>query len=320
MVVGATLTAIQKALKKPLGGMLMKKVKLILFIFIIINSYGHNAHAKADVVYTMVNVTSQNLHGDAHVLEFANGKVYVIDAGNEGITGGEKLVSLLKRRRIFRIDKFFVSHGHRDHYGGLVDILKSSIVIREIYFNLPDKDVCDKEQPWGCDYRHILDLRQFINDKRIKIKSVNPGDLFEPYGDVRLKVLFVQNGTHSIVGKTDINDTSIIMKLTNGNKSLLFTGDLNRKVSDFLIKGSFDLQADILKVPHHGTESTAGNDFFESVNPSIALIPSMTSVWLSERSRRIREHFYNKNTETYVSSMDGDVSIFIWKDIIYISR
>jgi len=87
----------------------------------------------------MINVSSQNLVGDAHLIKFTNGQVYVIDTGNEGDSGGKKLVSYLKKDRINKIDKLFISHAHRDHYGGLIDLLNSSIVVREIYFNIPDK-------------------------------------------------------------------------------------------------------------------------------------------------------------------------------------
>jgi competence protein ComEC len=262
----------------------------------------------------MINVSNQNLVGDAHLIKFANRQVYVIDTGNEGESGGKKLVSYLKKDRINKIDKLFISHAHRDHYGGLIDLLNSSIVVREIYFNIPDKEACNQERPWGCDYDHVMNLRRFIKNKGIKLKSMQTGDVYKPMADAKLQVLFVQNGAHPDIGKTDINDTSAVMKLTHGQQSVLFTGDLNWKVGEYLTGSSLDLKADILKVPHHGTEGVTANSFFDAVQPRVAMVPSLTSVWISERSRRIREYFIEKNVAVYISGLDGDVSISIWED------
>jgi competence protein ComEC len=85
-------------------------------------------------------------------------------------------------------------------------------------------------------------------------------------------------------------------------------------VGEFLTRSSIDLKADILKVPHHGTEGVTANSFFDAVQPKVAMVPALTAVWISERSRRIREYLYSKNVAIYISGPDGDVSISIWKD------
>jgi len=262
----------------------------------------------------MVNVCEQNHFGDAHVLKFSNGVVYAIDAGTEGDNGGKKVVRYLTKNGIGKIDKYFITHAHKDHYGGLFDLLNSSIRIQEIYLNVPEKKVCDQEQPWGCDYSHFTYLLQQIKDKGISIKSVHAGDLINPSKATELRVLFAHNGIDLPVGLTDINDTSIIMKLSNGAQSILFAGDLNQKVGDFLTRSSYELQGDIIKVPHHGTESTVPNIFFDKVGAKIALVPSPIDLWNGDRSRRIREYLHDKKAGVYVSGVDGDVSLLIWKD------
>lgn len=274
-----------------------------------------NAYENWDVLYTMVNVCGQNSQADAHILKFRNGTVYAIDAGNAGDAGGKKIVAYLMKNRIDKIDKYFITHAHKDHYGGLFDLLNSSIRIREIYLNVPDKTICDQEQPWGCDYSHFIKLLQQIKKRRIKIKSIHAGDRFKPTQTVETLVIYAHNGTDIPIGNTDINDTSIVMKLTNGTQSILFAGDLNQKTGDFLTRNySDELKADILKVPHHGTESTVTNHFFDTVQAKIALVPSPASLWESERSRRIREYFNDKNVRVYVSGIEGDVSLLLWKD------
>lgn len=292
----------------------MNRVKMGFIVIGLLTCCQWDAHADPGVMYTMINVSSHNLVGDAHLLQFAIGQVYVIDTGNEGESGGKKLVSYLKKEQIKKIDKLFISHAHRDHYGGLIDLLNSSIVVREIYFNIPDTEACNQERPWGCDYDHVMNVRRFIQTKGIRLKTMHTGDVYRPKEDAKLQVLFVQKGWHQNLGKTDINDTSAIMKLTYGSQSVLFTGDLNWKVGDYLAGRAFDLKADIFKVPHHGTESAASNYFFKAVQSKVALVPSLASVWLSERSLRIREYFHSNNIPVYTSGLSGDVSLSILKD------
>jgi beta-lactamase superfamily II metal-dependent hydrolase len=72
-----------------------------------------------------------------------------------------------------------------------------------------------------------------------------------------------------------------------------------------------DLAADILKVPHHGTESAAPDIFFDRVGPKAALVPASRTLWLSVRSKRIRTYFAEHHVASYVSGIDGDVTVFM---------
>ena len=293
----------------------MKKICLLVLFLFLFYSPSLFADDRCEVAYTMLNVCSEGQQGDAHVMKFLNGEVYVIDAGIAGPIGGERLVAHFKKEKINKIDKLFISHAHIDHYGGVIDLLKSPIKIQEVYLNVPDKEVCDQEQPWGCNYQHYLYFIDAIKRKGIAVIPVRRGDIFQPSASVELKVLFTHNGIDSPIGRTDINDTSDIMKLTTGNQSILFAGDLNQVVGDFLVKEIGDqLRANILKVPHHGTEGVARNIFFDAVSPEVALIPSPASLWQSERSQRIRKYFQDKHTPVYVSGVHGDVTILLWKN------
>ena len=288
---------------------------IFLIIFMLLCSFSLFACEKHEVAYTMLNVCSDTQQADAHVMKFSNGQVYVIDVGMPGSTGGERLIAYLKKENIKKIDKLFLSHAHIDHYGGVADLLESTINIREVFLNIPDKEVCDSEKPWGCDYQHYLSVINAFERKGISVKPVSNGDFFQAAPSAALQVLFAHNGIDPPVGRTDINDTSYIMKLSVGNQAILFAGDLNEILGDFLIKELGDrLRANILKVPHHGTEAVAKNAFFDLVSPEAALIPAPAGLWQNERSQRIRQYFQDKNTAVYVSGILGDVSVLLWKD------
>jgi len=264
------------------------------------------------IVYTMINVCDETRQADAHVLRFTNGSVFVIDTGRQEVNNN--LAAFLKKNNIRAVDTLFISHFHKDHYGGIWEVIKAGIKIKTAYINMPDKEACDREKPWGCDYDDIIKTLEYMKKQGITVKNIRTGDVFFPQNDAVLFVLAAFDGNNTPVGKTDINDTSMIMKLVYGNESVLFPGDLNVSLGNYFVKHHFNVQADILKVPHHGTEGVASNDFFDSVSPKLALVPTPKALWLSDRSKRIRDYFSSKNIPVLVSGIKGDVTINLYKD------
>jgi competence protein ComEC len=124
-----------------------------------------------------------------------------------------------------------------------------------------------------------------------------------------LDVVCLYDGINTPIGETDMNDTSIIVRFTHGKTRALFTGDLNLALGTYLATSDFDLKADILKVPHHGTEGVAPNEFFKRVGARVALVPSPTELWFSLRSKRVRDYFKDAGVPAYVSGMHGDVTV-----------
>ena len=259
-----------------------------------------------DMVWDMVNVNYQDQQGDAHVITIKNGRTILIDAGHWN-SAGASLLKYLQERSINSLDMVFITHPHVDHYGGLFVLLDNGIKIKEVYFNLPDRAVCDSEIPWGCNYNEVLGLRQRLKDNGIVVKNAHAGQRFELGGDTWLEILYAFDGVNTPVGRTDVNDLSLIMMLHHKNRRFLFTGDLNYKIGSYLAGVSADLTADILKVPHHGTETTVPDSFFEKVAPRYAFVPAPAKLWQSERSNRIRKWFLNHHVPVYVNGLDGNV-------------
>ena len=98
------------------------------------------------------------------------------------------------------------------------------------------------------------------------------------------------------------------MMLEQNNRKILFTGDLNRKLGGWLAKSN-EIHADILKVPHHGTEGLAPNSFFNAVAPKYALVPSTQQLWCSKRSSRVRSWFKSRKTPVFVNGFHGHVTV-----------
>lgn len=266
-----------------------------------------------DVEWIMVDVNYSKQQADAHFIAVDNGKTILIDAGHRN-TAKKSLLPFLNKRQVTTIDTVFISHPHVDHYGGLDVLLDSDIEIKEIYFNIPDKTICDQEIPWGCDYEDVLALHAKLKAKGVSIKIAKAGQRYDLGKNTWIELLYAFDGVNTPVGKTDINDLSLIMMLHHNTFRFLFTGDLNHKLGSYLADSSTDLSADILKVPHHGTEGVAPNKFFAKVAPQYALVPAPERLWKSDRSKRIRKWFSQNNIPVFVNGISGNVRVSIAGD------
>jgi competence protein ComEC len=262
------------------------------------------------VRWTMINVNTHDQQADAHLIQMPDDSYQMIDAGDNQ----DRLVPFLQRRGVKKIERVFLSHLHKDHYAGLTAILDAGIEVCDVFVNRPDPSVCDAEVPWGCDSAHIDAMLEALKEKGVPVTGVERGQVVYDKDGVRLQVLHAYDGVTTPVGRTDVNDTSILMSLEYGRTRVLFTGDLNAPLGTYLASHATDLKADILKVPHHGTEAVAPNEFFDRVGASLALVPSPRRLWLSERSERVRWYFEKAGTRTLVSGIDGHVTIRIRKD------
>lgn len=260
------------------------------------------------VVWDMLAVSGRT-QADSHLLRFPDGKTFLIDAGES-----EPLVPQLERLGIKHIDRILISHPHHDHYEGLRSLMKSQITVSEVDFNVPLAPVCDREKPWGCRLEDVLQVREELRARGVMLGGQKVGEVFHD-GVGRLEVLYVYDGEHTPVGPTDANDTSAILLLTVGNTKVLFPGDLNRLVGGYLAKQNDPrLKAQLLKVPHHGTEGCAPDEFFAWVAPQAAFVPAPAELWRSDRSKRIRSWFEQFRIPTYVSGIAGRVRVVLLPD------
>jgi competence protein ComEC len=263
---------------------------------------------KKPLTWTMINVNYSPQQGDAHLIQTSNGKNILIDTGHLD-PARKALVPFLQSKGIKKIDTVFITHPHKDHYDGLLAILESGIPIKDVYFNVPDKQVCDAEIPWGCDYEHILNYKKMLTLNQVNILEAKPGMVLDLGFGSSLKVLYAFDGVNTPVGRTDINDMSYIMLLKNGFNTALFTGDLNAKLGEFLAKEGKDLKADILKLPHHGTEGAAPDAFFTASAPKDVLVPSPALLWCTPRSARMKNWVESRKIPTYVNGFSGHVTV-----------
>lgn len=225
-------------------------VAVIGYIFSLYNNRQTETYANKNTATTDLQVYFIDV-GQADSILIANQEHYMlIDAGNN--EDGPLLVNYLKNDLgINKLDYVVGTHPHEDHIGGLDDII-NSFDIGTIY--MPDVITTTKT------FEDVLDA---IDSKGLSITTPEIGDTFK-LGEADLEVMYT--GTDA----SDLNNTSIVLKMIFGNYSYLFTGDATDKVEKLLLDKNIDV--DVLKVGHHGSAYSSTKEFLDKVTPSYAII------------------------------------------------
>ena len=202
--------------------------------------------------------------GDAAVIRFPNGKVWVLDAGGRffenrqepnpsSLDVGETVVSrFLWQHWIRRIDRIILSHPHQDHGGGIPAVLENFRVNRFDYGYL--------ESPF------FLEIAHSGTVEPVAIRAGQSADM----AGVRVSVLnpWPNSETQSV------NDNSVVLKLEFDRFTALLTGDLEASGESRLLERWPGLRCQLLKVAHHGSRSGTGDRFLAAAKPSWAVISS----------------------------------------------
>ena len=196
--------------------------------------------------------------GDA-ILISEGEKQILIDGG----PSGQKLMEKLGEYVPFwdrKIDVVIATHPDADHITGLVDVLKNYSVDQVI-----ESGAKSESQVFGA-------MEKTIEDKKVEKQLARRGMKIKLSDDAELEVF---SPTDDIVNKLkdDTNSASIVAKLTYGENSFLFTGDLPLEAESQLVNNAkMPLNANVLKVSHHGSKSATSEQFLELVHPKEAVI------------------------------------------------
>ena len=244
-----------------------------------------------DLRVTFLNVGQ----GEASFIEFPGGKTMLIDGGGSfqsGFDMGESVVSpFLRSRRIRKIDYLVLSHAQRDHKGGLPFIARS-FEIGEFWWNGKGRIPA---------LAHALEAERspsFIMDSSTKPKNINGA------------LLRVLNPPPEESANLGLNEASLVIKLTYKEVSLLFTGDIGLKAETFL-KETTDLNADILKAPHHGSRYSSSTIFLEKVSPDAVVISAGLRNRYGFPHKQTLDRFLDIDALVFRTDRDGAVEAVI---------
>ena len=237
----------------------MKKLKIILLIILVLIVGGCSSPFIENDDKTIVSTFSGDTlrinyidvgQGDSIFIQLPNNETMLIDAGEAYEV--DNVINYLNNLGITKIDYVVGTHPHTDHIGGLEEVI-TNFDIGTIY--MPKATSTSKT------YESLLTT---ISNKGLSVKTVKSGVVVLDEDNLKLEFIAPNSDSYS-----DLNNYSAVLKLTYLNNTFLFMGDAETLSENEITS---DVNADVIKVGHHGSDSSSSLEFVNKVSPEYAII------------------------------------------------
>ena len=230
--------------------------------------------------------------GDGIFIQTPNDKQILIDGGPDN-----SILEKLNQTMPFydrTIDLVILTHPDADHITGLVEVL-NYYQIEHILTSGLEKDTAV-----------YIKWKELIEEKNISLSLAQMGQKIILQNGIALEVLWPNQNLISSYSSS-ANNVSVVTRLVYGDIEVLLTGDIEKKVENYLVNQDFKLESDILKLPHHGSKTSTSYNFLKAVNPKIAIISVGEDNRYKHPSKEVLERI--KDLIVYRTDKDGDIQI-----------
>ncbi|WP_010239921.1 ComEC/Rec2 family competence protein [Clostridium arbusti] len=284
----------------------LKKIGVFLFIFSTFifllsgcNSSLNDVISKLTTNSSIVRINSDPRELTVHYIDVGQGdctlvqinkKNLLIDAGPKDAE--DKVLSYIKTQGITKLDYIIATHPHEDHIGGMSLVLKNFKVgefIAPKIYNPPNTS----------DFK---DLIQGLKAKNMKINVLTPGDNINLGENIQCQVLAPNHSSYD-----NLNNYSIVLKITYKNSKFLFNGDAEEESENEILSNGFDVSCDILKLGHHGSKTSTSEDFLKEASPKIAIISCGKNNDYGHPHKITLDKLASINSKIYRTDLHGNI-------------
>ncbi|MBN1551949.1 MBL fold metallo-hydrolase [bacterium] len=268
---------------------------------------GFNVFSSAeDTGYTVVPVSASELEvtfldvgeGDGCFIRTPNGHTILVDAGpgrgeySDFDAGEQVVIPYLKSKQIKHIDTVVLTHPHADHYGGLMTVMDYASIGEFLDPGLafPTKS-----------YEAVL-LK--LESKKIPYRIVKAPSILDWDPSIFVQILWPEDGPH-VPG--DPNNNSIVIRLVYKDVVYLLTGDIETPVEQELYAYGEQLRTTVLKIPHHGSDSSSSRRFIEYLQPRLAIFSLGRNNRFNHPDESIVERYGEFSIPTLRTDYHGDI-------------
>lgn len=230
--------------------------------------------------------------GDSELIQLSNGKNILIDAGTRSTA--EELVGYLQNLGVQKIDYLIATHPHEDHIGGMTDVVQN-FEIGSIYM----PKIADSQIPTTKVYENLLTA---IGEKGLSITAAQAGSVIFEEAGARMEILAPNSAEYG-----DLNSYSIVTKLTVGEKAFLFTGDAEADSEEEMLDLGYSVDADVLKLGHHGSSTSNSMAFLEAVSPQAAIVSCGAGNDYGHPHQEVMDRLAQLNVTVYRTDTQGTV-------------
>lgn len=224
------------------------------------------------------------------ILITCDNETLLIDAGNVG--DGDLVASYIDELGIKELDYVISTHAHEDHVGGLSYVLNEYTVTEAIF--APEK---------GADTDCYKDFLEAVEAQELNLTIPAAGDTIT-LGSSTLT--FITPLTEPCPGT---NNTSLVTKIEYGETSFLFTGDIEKDAEKLILDSGMDISADVLKVGHHGGETSTTYTFLREIMPELAVISVGNDNSYGHPTEEVLSRLRDSDTKVYRTDMQGHIVI-----------
>lgn len=231
--------------------------------------------------------------GDSQLIRLPDKTTILIDAGDRNSIS--TIVPYLKNQGVSKIDILIATHPHADHIGAMANVIKN-FDIGKIYM----PRVADSQIPTTKTYEAML---QAISDKKLKMTQAKAGMTVYEKNGAKLEFLAPNSEKYN-----DMNNYSVVTKLTYGETSFLFMGDAETESeAEILEKFPDSLACDVLKLGHHGSSTSSSDRFLEAVQPQYGIISCGVDNDYGHPHREIVNKMQDFQVITYRTDTQGTI-------------
>ena len=273
------------------------------------------------------------INGDSILISSPAGKTVLIDAGDT--TKGKAVVEALKRHNIQQLDYFIVTHPHPDHMGGAAEVFKAFKVLNVIDNGqepsippelMPQKPAAVPKKPAArptpaprtrasVDHKVLRRLQSAIVGERRGQRSRATGNEIRSRRRRVVDVLaphqpfFTKEKMRT--GGNEPNANSIVTRLDYGSFSMLLTGDAEDQTEHVMLTKDLNLEAQVLKVSHHGSKYATSADFLNRVKPQMAIISCGAWNRYGHPSQAVLDRLKaaNSSIKLYRTDLHGEITL-----------
>lgn len=227
--------------------------------------------------------------GDCALIHTTEGNV-LIDAGT--FNSRYSIVDYIDALGIEEFEYAIFTHPHEDHIGAAKTLLKEyefkNIIMPDAIHITPT-------------YDYTIEA---IEKEKCNVLEAKAGDGYE-IGDVKIDIF----APDTYYDSEDLNNMSVVCKITYGEVSFLFTGDAEEESEDSMRYYKYDLDSDILKVAHHGSSTSSTSAFICEVSPKVAIVSAGKDNDYGHPHRETVELFKKLGIETYITYEVGSIIV-----------
>lgn len=218
-------------------------------------------------------------------LILCDGQAMLIDGGNAD--DSNLMYTYLKKQGITHLDYVIGTHAHEDHIGGIAGALNYATA-GKVYCPVTDYDT-----------KAFQNFKKAAQKHGCQLTVPTAGDAFS-LGSASCEILAVNT-------ENDTNNTSIVLRITYGQTTFLFTGDAEREVEQVLLDKGAALKATVLKVGHHGSDSSTSYAFLREVAPEYAVISVGKGNTYGHPTEEALSRLRDADVKTFRTDLQGDI-------------